>query len=244
MTKPLDGKPAIVTGATRGIGRAIAERLRDDGARVLGTGTRPDGQAPDGCGYAAVDFTDPAATESFVVRLRELAPLILVNNAGVSRPELIDDIETDEFRRVHQVNVVAPLILCRAVAPGMRAAGWGRIVNIGSVRGVFGGVARASYSSSKFGVDGLTAGIAAELARDGILVNTVSPGFIDTEMSRDVYTPEARAFLLSQIPVGRLGTPEDIAAFVAWLAGPENTYISGQQLVIDGGLVRGGPATP
>ena len=231
----LDGRLAVVTGGTRGIGRAVAERLRDDGARVLVTGTKAEGPVPEGCDYRIADFGDESATEAFAVFLRERRPLILVNNAGVTNPQPFGDIEAEEFRRVHRINLVAPLVLSRAVLPGMRAARWGRIVNVGSMWGVVSKPGRATYSASKFGLAGMTAALAAEVAAEGILANCVAPGFVETDLIASVASEEERAALAAQVPVGRLARPAEIAAFIAWLCGPENSYISGQQLVIDGG---------
>ncbi len=237
MAKPLEGKLAVVTGATRGLGHAIAVRLRDDGAQVIGTGTRPDGQAPEGCEFMAADFTDHAATEAVAEAIGAREPLILVNNAGIGIERPIEEVTTEDFRTVHDINLVAPVVLSRAVVPGMRKAGWGRILNVGSIYGTISREKRVPYSSSKFGIDGLTAALAPEVAREGILVNTIAPGFIYTDMidaSDDIDVPE----LESRIPIGRMAQPEEIAAFAAWLVGPENTYISGSSLIIDGGLVR------
>jgi 3-oxoacyl-[acyl-carrier protein] reductase len=130
------------------------------------------------------------------------------------------------------------MILCRAVLAGMRAKGWGRIVNISSIWGKISKEQRAPYSTSKFGIDGMTAALAAEVAGDGILANSVAPGFIDTELTQRVLGPSGIAELTAKVPVGRLGKPEEIAAFVAWLSGPENSYISGQNIAIDGGFTR------
>jgi NAD(P)-dependent dehydrogenase (short-subunit alcohol dehydrogenase family) len=237
MAKPHDGKLALVTGATRGLGRAIAERLRDDGAKVIATGTSPSGKPPDGCEFMAVDFTDAKATEAFAEKIRARAPLILVNNAGIGIEKGIEELKTEEFRQVHDINLVAPMILSRAVVPGMRKAKWGRILNVGSIYGIISREKRVPYSSTKFGIDGLTAALAPEVARDGILVNTLAPGFIYTDMvaaATDIDVPALEA----RIPIGRMAKPHEIAAFASWLVGPENTYMSGSNLVIDGGLVR------
>ena len=230
-----EGRLAVVTGGTRGIGRAVAERLRDNGARVLVTGTRAAGPVPEGCEYRVADFEDEASTEAFADLLGRRRPQILVNNAGVTNPQPFGDVEAREFLRVHRVNLVAPLALSRAVLPGMRATRWGRIVNVGSIWGVISKAHRATYSASKFGLAGMTAALAAEVAADGILANCVAPGFVETDLIAAWSTEEERAALAAQVPMKRLAQPGEIAAFIAWLCSPENSYISGQQLVIDGG---------
>lgn len=234
----LTGKLAVVTGGTRGIGAAIATRLLADGAEVVVTGTRPDGQGPDGCRYLAADFTDTAATIRCAEHLAEMGVDILVNNAGINKVSPFAEIDPADFARIQQVNVTAPFLLARAVVPGMKAKGWGRIVTISSIWGRISRAGRASYSASKFAVDGMTAALAAEVAQFGILANCVAPGFIDTELTRQVLGDDGIAELTAQVPAGRLGKPEEVAALVAWLAGSENTYISGQNLVIDGGFTR------
>ena len=233
-----EGRLAVVTGGTRGIGRAVAERLREGGARVLVTGTRPEGPAPSGCEYRVADFSDPAATSALAGVLHALRPAILVNNAGVTHPQPFEEIETPEFLRVHRINLVAPLVLSRAVLPGMRAARWGRIVNVGSIWGVISKAERATYSAAKFGLDGLTAALAAEVAGDGVLANCVAPGFVETDLMTGLLSEAQRAALAAQVPMKRFARPEEIAALVVWLCSPENTYMSGQQIVIDGGYTR------
>ncbi len=238
MTKPLSGKVSVVTGATRGIGRAVAERLLADGARVLATGTRPDGKPPAGCDYHAVNFTDSGQTRAFAEKIGHLAPDILINNAGINQNAPFADIEPSDFIRIQKVNVEAPFLLCRAAIPGMKAKGWGRIVTVSSIWGKISRAGRGSYSTSKFAVDGMTSALAAEVAEYGILANCVAPGFIDTELTHRVLGEDGVRQVMAQIPARRLGRVEEIAAFISWLAGPENTYISGQNIAIDGGFTR------
>jgi 3-oxoacyl-[acyl-carrier protein] reductase len=229
---------ALVTGATRGIGRAIAERLLKDGHRVIGTGTRPDGQAPEGCLYEAVDLSDPAGARAFADRVAGMGIDILVNNAGINRISPFAEIDPADFEAIQRINVTAPFLLCRAVVPHMKAKGWGRIVNISSIWGKIAKEFRGPYAASKFALDGMTVALAAEVAEFGILANCVAPGFIDTELTRRTLGEKGIAELVARVPARRLGRPEEIAAFVAWLAGPENSYISGQNIAIDGGFTR------
>lgn len=236
--KALAGRKALVTGGTRGIGRAIATRLAAEGAQVTVTGRTGAGKPPARCRFAAVDFADPSAVLAFAERVRKERFGILVNNAGINAVSPAEDISDADFEAVHRVNVVAPMALSRAALPGMRHAGWGRIVNVSSVYGVVSKAGRASYSASKFALDGLTAAFAAEAAADGVLINTVCPGFIDTDLTRQVLGPKGMEAAAKAVPIGRLGKPEEIAVFVTWLCSPENTYISGQRLIIDGGFCR------
>lgn len=229
---------ALVTGGTRGIGAAIAQRLLADGDHVMVTGTRDDGAGPEGCVYRAVDFTDAAMTEAFADEIGGLGIDVLINNAGINAIAPFEKIDIDDFDRIQEVNVRAPFLLCRAVLPAMRAKGWGRIVNICSVWGTISKARRGSYSTSKFALDGMTAAISAEVAADGVLANCVSPGFIDTELTHRVLGDAGIAELTAQVPARRLGKPEEVAALVSWLAGPDNTYVSGQNVLIDGGFSR------
>jgi NAD(P)-dependent dehydrogenase (short-subunit alcohol dehydrogenase family) len=234
----LSGKTALVTGATRGIGRAIALALLAKGARVIATGTKPQGQPPEGCLYEAADFANPASVQDLARRIGGQGIDVLINNAGINDPTPFAEIDPAIFERIQQVNVHAPFHLIRAVLPHMRAKQWGRIVTISSIWGIRSRAGRGAYSTSKFAIDGMTAALAAEVAKDGILANCVAPGFIDTELTRRVLGEAGIKDVLARVPIGRLGKPEEIAAFVAWLASPENSYISGQNIAIDGGFTR------
>ncbi|AVM75601.1 SDR family NAD(P)-dependent oxidoreductase [Magnetospirillum gryphiswaldense] len=234
----LAGKLAVVTGATRGIGLAIAQRLAADGARMLVTGTQLGQELESGWAYRAVDFTDLAQIQAFAAELVGLEVDILVNNAGINKIAPFTRIEPDDFLRIQQVNVTAPFLLTQAVVAGMCARKWGRIVTISSIWGRVSKAERGSYSTSKFAVDGMTAALAAEVAEYGVLANCVAPGFIDTELTRQVLGEDGIASLVKQVPARRLGKPEEVANLVAWLAGPENSYVSGQNIAIDGGFTR------
>ncbi len=232
------GKTAFVTGASRGIGHAIALGFRAEGAHVVGTRTVA-GKADDSCAeWIVADFTDDAQIESCAERLRAIGPDLLINNAGINKIAPFVDIAPADFLAIQRVNVYAPFRLCQAAIPAMKTRGWGRIVNVSSIWGKRSRSQRGSYSASKFALDGLTTALAAEHAADGILANSVAPGFIDTELTRRVLGEAGIAAVLGTIPAGRLGTVDEIARLILWLASPENSYLSGQNIAVDGGFTR------
>ncbi len=238
MSKNLAGRIAVVTGASRGIGRAIALRLIRDGAEVHGTSTGTGAEMPEGCRHHLARFDVPSSLEDFAATVAALAPHILVNNVGLSEPRAFEAIDDAHFRRLHRVNLLAPMRLCKAAVPEMKRHGWGRIVNLTSSWAVSARTGRAVNAATKEGLDVMTASVAHECAPYGVLANCVAPGMTETEGLTGVYGAEQIASLAQSVPMKRLCKPEEIAVFVAWLVGPKNTYITGQHLMIDGGQTR------
>jgi 3-oxoacyl-[acyl-carrier protein] reductase len=240
----LSGRTALVTGSTRGIGRAIGETLAGAGARVAVVGrdvVRAEEVAKT-LGGGAVGFScdvgDIASVNALVENVEKAFGTIdiLVNNAGLTRDNIIFRLKDDDWDAVLDANLRGAFVAIRAVARGMMKRRWGRIINIASVVGITGNKGQANYAASKAGLIGLTKSVAKELASRNILINAVAPGFIETDMTAAM-TNEARAMMAGQIPLERLGTPADIAAMVAFLASEHAAYITGQVLVVDGGLV-------
>ena len=215
---------ALVTGASRGIGLAIASSLRERGVRVL-TPSRLE-----------LDLLNPASIDSYLKTARREKIDILVNNAGINTPRTIEDLRDEEIAESWQTNVAAVLSLTRALTPFMRKQGWGRIVNLSSIFSLVTKQKRIVYSATKAALNGLTRAAAVELAPAGVLVNAVCPGYVDTELTRKNNSPADLKKIAALIPLGRMASPSEIARFVAFLCSEENTYITGQTLVIDGGF--------
>ena len=242
----LKGQVALVTGATRGIGKAIALALGEAGAAVIGTATTDAGAqsigeslAPAGIAGrgATLDVTDGAAVDALVATVeKELGAIsILVNNAGITRDNLLARMKDAEWDAVIDTDLKSVFRLSRAVLRGMLKARAGRIISITSVVGATGNPGQINYSAAKSGIAGLTRSLAREIGSRAITVNCVAPGFIDTDLTRAL--PEAqRGQLLAQIPLGRLGRPEDVAAAVLFLASPGAGYITGATLHVNGGM--------
>jgi 3-oxoacyl-[acyl-carrier protein] reductase len=233
----LEGKIALVTGASRGIGRAIAAALAKQGAKVIGTATTEDGAKKIPETGRMLNVRDVAACDALIESVqKEFGDiLILVNNAAVTRDNLALRMKDADWDEVIETDLRAVFRLSRAVMRGMMKARWGRIINITSVVGAAGNPGQANYAAAKAGVVGMTKSLARELGSRNITVNCVAPGFIDTDMTRAL--PEAsRAALLAQIPLGRLGEPQDVAAAVAYLASPGGGYVTGAVLHVNGGM--------
>lgn len=233
----LGSRRALVTGGTRGIGAAVARVLASAGVDVsiTGTGNRALREGP--FRYLQADFSDPQDTEAFARSIQDQGFDILVNNAGINVIAPFTRVDLGDFDRVMAVNVRAPFALCQAVLPHMVANHWGRICNISSIWGVVSKSQRASYSTSKFALRGLTGALSAEYAELGILVNALAPGFIQTALTDSVLGADGIRDIVTQIPAGRLGTVDEVARAVGWMVSEENTYMSGHTLVIDGGFV-------
>ena len=230
-------KNVLVTGATRGIGAAIAKEFCNQGANVIGTGTTGDIEHSFG-EYLQVDFGSVDQLNLFADKVKHIKPDILINNAGININSPFLEISTSDFLLIQQVNVFAPFLLCQAAIPGMVEKGWGRIINISSIWGKISKQHRASYSASKFALDGLTIALAAEYAGNGILANCISPGFTDTELTLKTLGQAQIEQIIKTVPIGRMASPVEIAKFVVWLASSENTFISGQNIAVDGGFSR------
>ena len=232
-------KKVFITGASRGIGYALAQSFRDKGARVVGTCTNNANIKSDVCHeWIVSDFNDVEQIEACAEKLRELKPDILINNAGINKIAPFTEITSDDFLSIQQVNVFAPFMLCQAAIPSMKNNNWGRIINISSIWGKISKEHRASYSSSKFALDGMTLALAAEHTVDGIIANCIAPGFFDTELTRDVLGEEGMYSLATTVPIRRVGQIDEISHLVLWLASEENTYLAGQNIAIDGGFSR------
>ena len=239
----LTGKTALVTGASGGIGAAIARALHGAGATVALSGTREGpledlkGELAERAHVVTANLSDPESVEGLPTRAAEAMGSvdILVNNAGITRDQLLMRLKDEDWQAVIDVNLTASMRLCRGVMRGMMKARWGRIVNVSSVVGATGNPGQANYAASKGGLVAMSKAIAYEVANRGITVNCIAPGFIETAMT-DELSEDQKAGILGQIPVGRMGTPEEIAAAAVFLASPEAAYVTGTVIHVNGGM--------
>ena len=245
----LNGQTALVTGASRGIGQAIAFELARHGAFVIGTATSVDGAELiesnfEECGLAGrgavVDVSTAASVDALFKTLNNAGtmPDLLVNNAGITRDTLLARMSEDDWQAVVNTNLGSIYRTCKASVRYLMKARSGRIINVGSVVGSLGNTGQSSYAAAKAGLVGFTRSLARELGPRGITVNAVAPGFIDTDMTRALGDTQ-RDQLVAQIPLGRLGKPEDVAAAVLFLAAPTGAYITGETLHVNGGMYMG-----
>ena len=243
-TAALDGEVALVTGASRGIGAAIASALAGAGATVIGTATSENGagaisEALGDRGRGIVlDIADADSVDAALkdVQANEGTPTILVNNAGITRDNLLMRMKPEEWNEVITTNLSGVYRLCKGCLRGMMKAKNGRIINIASVIGVMGNAGQSNYAAAKAGVIGFSKSLAREIGSRNITVNVVAPGFIDTDMTR-VLPEDQRAAMLSQVPLGRLGESEDIANAVLFLASKAAAYVTGETLHVNGGML-------
>jgi len=244
MSESTESRVALVTGATRGIGKAIAQELAEAGHTVVGTATSDAGAdtisthlAEWGGMGIRLDVSDSEAVKAAVVMITERygAPTILVNNAGITRDNLMMRMKDDEWADVIGTNLSPLFTVSKACLRGMTKARWGRIVNISSVVAQMGNAGQANYAASKAGAEGMSRAMAKELGSRAVTVNCVAPGFIDTDMTK-VLTDDQRSLMLGQIPLGRLGEPEEIAKVVAFLTSDSGAYITGETIHVNGGM--------
>ena len=218
-----DGKKALVTGSSRGIGKSIADFLETGGAMVKRTSTKD------------VDFSDIESTNLFIESIKKETFDILINNAGICINNYLGDIKLEDFDKVQKVNLYSPFLVTQAVTNGMKERGYGRIVNISSIKGTGSSERRLSYTTSKSGINGMTRTLACDLAPYGILVNSISHGFTNTELTDSMLTQEDKEKLTQRIPLGRFGEVDEIARLVGFFVSDLNTFVTGQDIIIDGG---------
>lgn len=239
----MNARVALVTGASRGIGAAIAQRLAEDGLHVVGTATSARGAEAIGATLGehgmgvALQLRDPASIDAAVKRLTPTPgpPLVLVNNAGVTQDGLLPRMGEDAWNAVIDANLGGVYRLARCVLRPMMRARWGRIVNISSVVARMGNAGQANYAAAKAGIEGFTRALAQEVGSRGITVNAVAPGFIETDMTAALGS-DAKAALAGRIALGRLGAPQDVAALVSFLASEGAGYVTGETIQVNGGL--------
>lgn len=245
----LEGKVALVTGASRGIGRAIARALAADGATVIGTATTEEGASSISHHFAqwglqgdgiVMNVSDPESIEAGIKEITSAhgAPLVLVNNAGITRDGLAMRMKDEDWSEVINTNLTSVYRTSKAVLRGMTKARWGRIINVSSVVASMGNPGQMNYCAAKAGIEGLSRSLAKEIGNRGVTVNCVAPGFIDTDMTKALSEAQ-REQMLAVVPMQRLGEPEEIAGVVAFLASPAAAYMTGETLHVNGGMYMG-----
>ena len=249
MKIDFQGQTVLITGATRGMGKQFADDFAKLGANLILTGTdkdqietlnqeaRRDKQASRK--YYAVDFTNAESTKAFIVAIDAYQKIdVCINNAGINRINFIDETLIEDWKDILNVNLEAPFMITRAVSRLMKKNRYGRIINIGSIFGVISKAKRSIYTTTKFGLHGLTVTAAIELAPYNVLVNAVSPGFVLTELTKNILSEDEMKSLATQVPIGRFAKSGEISPVVLFLASSLNTYLTGQNIVVDGGFVN------
>lgn len=248
MRISFNGRIALVTGATQGIGKQVAKDLGKLGAELILTGTKQEeitklnqagSQQRPPLHWHAVDLTKSESVKTFLQEIEAYERIdICINNAGINRINSIDEMKKEDWEDILRVNLDGPFLVTRSISRKMKKHGYGRIVNIGSIFGVISKEKRAAYSVTKFGIRGLTAATALDLASDNVLVNTVSPGFVSTDLTKRILGEEGMLEMASKVPLGRLATPEEISRVILFMVSDLNTYITGQNIIVDGGFVN------
>jgi 3-oxoacyl-[acyl-carrier protein] reductase len=245
MTLDYSGQTVLITGATRGIGKQIADDFIKLNANCILTGSKKEQidllnkNQNENIKYIAVDFSDKKSVDEFLERVKEYNKIdVCINNAGINRINPIDETLLEDYNDVLAVNLEAPFRITRLVSSMMKKNNYGRIINIASIFGVISKAKRSLYSMSKFGLRGLTVSTAIELAPYNILVNSVSPGFVLTELTQSILSEQEIKDLAEQVPMKRFASPEEISSVIMFLASKNNTYLTGQNIIVDGGFVN------
>ena len=248
MKLDFSGKVVLVTGATRGIGRQIGDDFSALGAELILTGTNREQikalndsevlKNKSRKKYYCLDFTSRESTKDFLRKLQKFERIdICVNNAGINKTNFIEQTKTEDWDDMIAVNIKGPYLVTRVVSKIMKENRYGRIINIASIFGVISRKKRSIYSTTKFGIRGFTAAVSNELAKYGILVNAVSPGFVLTDLTKRNLSKKEMTEIVEQVPIGRLATPDEISRVVLFLASELNTYLTGKNIVVDGGYI-------
>ena len=239
MNIDFTNKTVLVTGGTRGIGASIVRHFENLNAEVIATGANKD-QLHKSINrrvkYHYLDLKNEKSISDFIEYISQLKKIdVLINNAGMNKIDPIEKIKDEDWHNIYNINLYGPFVLTREISKIMKKNKYGRIVNIASIFGVISREKRAAYSSTKAGLIGLTKATAHDLAKDNILVNSISPGFIDTELTKNILGEKSMKEISSSIPLKRLGDPDEIAKLVLFLTSDQNTYITGENIIIDGG---------
>ena len=236
-----ENQTVLITGATRGIGLQVANELRELGANLILTGTNKDeiqSLNKDKKEYYHVNFLDDKSTDDFINKISEMKIDVLINNAGINKINLVGEIDNEDWDNILKVNLTAPFLVMKEVSKNMVKNKYGKIINISSIWGIRGKEKRVCYSTSKSGLVGLTLSSAAELAKHNVLINSISPGFTLTDLTKQILGEEGMSELSQQIPIGRLAETSEISKVILFVASKLNTYVSGQNIVVDGGFTN------